>query len=169
MRNFFNNKRNLIILSIIIVVVIGILFGIKKLGAKKENKENLLVNEEVIPTVSNNVKVSLEQTTNKGRVTLSVENAPTGTKEIEYQLTYSRVDKESGNDTVQEGVIGKCAQKLNYDNIWSCQKSDENSITLGTCSSGTCVYHEIVGDITVYLTFTGSYGQKAFEKNFTLE
>jgi len=41
-------------------------------------------------------------------------------------------------------------------------------ITLGTCSSGKCVYHEVVGKIKVSLKFTGSYGEKIFEKEYEL-
>ena len=171
MRDFFNNKRNLIISGVILLFVIFIVvFVIQKINSDKTNTEKQLINEEIVPTVDSNVKVMLEKSSKKGEVTLTIKDAPAGTKEIEYLLTYSRTNKEEGNDMVQEGAMGKCIQKLKPSSIWICQQpTSDEAIVLGTCSSGTCVYHEVIGDINVQLKFTGTYGERIYEKNFSLD
>ena len=48
------------------------------------------------------------------------------------------------------------------------KKEVEKQLTLGTCSSGTCVYHKVEGKIQLTLKFSGDYGQKLYEKEHEL-
>jgi hypothetical protein len=65
-------------------------------------------------------------------------------------------------------VIGKC---FKTERFWQCGEEDAyggRKIVLGTCSSGTCRYHNILGPIKLNLKFTGSYGEKIYEKEFKI-
>jgi hypothetical protein len=111
--------------------------------------------EKVVPTVDASVVVNLKPTNGKKEITLTVQAIPTGTETIDYELSY-----ETESQGLQ-GVMGTAT-------LTSKDKELQKQLTLGTCSSGKCVYHQVVGDIKVSLKFNGSYGEKMFEKNFSL-
>ena len=110
--------------------------------------------EEVIPTVDSSVEVTLESALGNKEVTLSINNIPKNTKTIDYELSY-QTEKQG-----LQGVIGT----IKLDN----EKSYQKKLTLGTCSSGTCVYHTVIGKIKLNLRFTGDYGERVFEKEVSL-
>ena len=171
MMNFVKTYRKqvLIIGLSLLIIIVGFYFIFERVKNKKEVKEQMLLNEEVIPTVDSNVIVNLKESTKKGEIILTIENAPSGTREIEYQLSYDAISKEEGGEVVPRGVIGKCMQQLKISNTWSCQQpTSGEAIVLGTCSSGTCVYDQITGKINVQLKFTGTYGERIYEKNYDL-
>jgi hypothetical protein len=76
---------------------------------------------------------------------------------------------EGEGGSVSQGAIGKCVE---IKGLWECGSEEPGGqgrkIVLGTCSSGTCRYHNIVGDVKVFMKFTGDYGSKVFEKEFSL-
>lgn len=146
-------KKYLMIAGVVIVLlVIGYwLFGRTK-QTKTDNKEPLPT-EMVIPTVDDSVKVSLEDAGNGKEVILKIENAPSGTESVDYELSYN---------TAQQGLQGVIGTLTDSDSGY------EKEITLGTCSSGTCVYHELVGKIKLSLKFSGSFGEKVFEKEYSI-
>ncbi|MCX6732529.1 MAG: hypothetical protein NTV98_03230 [Candidatus Roizmanbacteria bacterium] len=81
-------------------------------------------------------------------------SVPNGTTSVDYELSYDT--KGQG----KQGVIGTISSISG--------NSFEKQMTLGTCSSGRCVYHEVIGAIQVTLKFTGEYGEKVLSKEFTL-
>lgn len=153
------NKKLIGVFIVIIISIVGFV-GVQissKGGRKQETetkKENVLPEGAEIPKVPKSVKVDIE-TVERGReILLSISGIPEGTEEIEYELSYLA----SGD--LPKGVIGTIKV--------SGSQSVERQITLGTCSSGRCVYDEGVESISVSLKFNGDYGSKLFEKEFEL-
>lgn len=146
----------MIVGSIIVAVLVGgfILLGGSKGKNTSTNGDEVLPQSEALPTVDSSVKVELVADRARREVTLSVSNIPAGTDSIEYELSY---DAEGG---LPKGVIGT----IEVDG----KKSIERDITLGTCSSGTCVYDKGVTSIKVSLRFQSSKGASIFEKEFDL-
>lgn len=158
MKELLKNK-NIVIVGVVVVLVLvigGVFFLSRSSSNTQKDTESSIENEAAIPTVDASVKVTLEALPGKKDVQLTVDSIPSGTKTLEYELSY-----EARN----QGPQGVITQPIDV----SGQRSYEKKITLGTCSSGTCVYHDVVGDIRLSLKFTGSYGQRIFEKDFPLE
>lgn len=170
MKEILKNKKFLAIASAVIILTIILVFFLIKRGKNSDLElQEQLTNSEVIPTIDSNVNVKLTKANKKGELILSVSDTPRGTTAIEYQLTYNAISREEGGSVVPRGVIGKCIQQLSSRNMWSCQQPNSGeAIVLGTCSSGTCVYDEITGDINVQLKFVGSYGERIYEKDFKI-
>lgn len=139
---------------VVLVLVMVFIFFRKGKSTQVQNA-NLQPTEEVIPTVDSSVVVSLKNKIGSKDVVLSINGMPKATSSVEYSLSYS---------TVQQGIQGVIGT-VKFDKN---ENSYEKSLVLGTCSSGTCVYHQVVGNITVSLKFSGNYGAKVFEKEFTL-
>jgi len=147
-----------VVLIILVLLFIG--GGIYLLSSKNKkveknsvpNKENV---EAVIPTTDASTVATLTTLNSGKEITLKMEGIPAETLTIDYELSYST--KQQGF----QGVIGTIA--LNKK-----EKIIEKKITLGTCSSGKCVYHEVVGAIKTTLKFNGSYREKILEKEFNL-
>ena len=150
-----NHKTTMILGGFFLVLIIfsgyWLLIGRK---ATNNNKNELLTpSETVIPTIDSSVKINLTPLTGRKEVMLSIKNMPKNTNSLEYILSYETVEGglQGVNSTAE--IIGS-----NF----------EKKITLGTCSSGTCVYHNIKDKIKVELVFKGNYGEKIFEKEFSL-
>ncbi|MFN4212607.1 MAG: hypothetical protein ACK4FL_01420 [Microgenomates group bacterium] len=125
---------------------------------RKSNVKNISLpvspTEVVIPTVDNSVKVDLISLQVGKEVMLTIENIPPETQTIDYELSYQTAKQGF------QGVIGTAEVKN--------KKSYQKKITLGTCSSGTCVYHEVMGKIKLTLKFNGGYGERIFEKEYEI-
>lgn len=152
-----NNK--IIPIGIIIILVGIIAFGIYKLNAKTPLKpvvvNNVADEETIAPTIDTATQVEFTSLSGKREVLVKINGIPTSTETIDYELSYE--EKEKG----LQGVIGTIQ-------ITKSEKSVEKQITLGTCSSGRCVYHTVVGKIKVTLRFVGSYGSRIFEKEYDI-
>jgi len=150
------NKK--VILSVIAgLACLGIILTISLQSKKvviQKSSETVQTDEDVIPTVGSATMVSLQPLQGKKELKIIVQGIPKGTDVVDYQLSYET--KSQG----RQGVIGTITSFTN--------DSLEKQITLGTCSSGRCVYHEVVGTINASLKFTGSYGDRLFEKEFAL-
>ncbi len=149
-------KKMMIIGGIVfLVVLLGAYFIFA--GKKSTNSaSNVAVPTEVaIPTIDNSVVVNMVSTAGKKEVVLSVKNAPSGTKTIDYELSYQTAQQGL------QGIIGTLEETPGSNGF-------EKKLTLGTCSSGTCIYHEVVGKIKVTLRFNGDYGEKIYEKEFEI-
>lgn len=163
-------KKYLMIGSLVIFLLIIGYIIFSRDSTNKQQSNDIEPTEEIIPTVDSTVKVNLKSL-RMGEVLLTVSNEPKNTNLIEFELNYSVVNSDvsrGDNDTVDQGVLGKCYK---ISSNWECGESNPNGgrkIILGTCSSGTCRYHDIVGSIKVILKFTGEYGQKLFEKEYSL-
>ncbi|MGB9707208.1 MAG: hypothetical protein ACPL1D_00430 [Microgenomates group bacterium] len=149
--------KKILIISTVLIPILILLF-LKPFAFKNKKVEEKTTERPtsvLIPTVDNSVKVSLTSTMEGKEVLLLISNIPPGTNSIDYELSYQTVKQGL------QGVIGTINLKNNENEI-------KKKITLGTCSSGTCVYHEVVGKINLSLKFIGDYGEKIFEKEYSL-
>ena len=147
-----NRKKIMIIGGVILVVLIFVGFILLP-GKPKVNNEQTTPVDGVIPTIDSSVKISLTALTGKKEVLLSIKNIPINTTGLEYILSY---------ETVEGGLQGvnSTAEITGRD--------FEKKITLGTCSSGTCVYHNIKDKIKVELIFKGNNEDKYFTKEYSI-
>jgi len=149
------NRNKIIIIGLVVLGIILVAFIIfsKSSGNQKKSGDENFPTETLIPTIDSSVKATLEKTSSGKEVILKINNIPKGTTAIEYQLSYK---------TVAQGLQGVMA-------IISLKEGEsdiEKKITLGTCSSGSCVYHEVVGKIQLSLNFSGDYGERIFNKDY---
>ncbi|MFA5136300.1 MAG: hypothetical protein WC489_02810 [Patescibacteria group bacterium] len=150
--------KKLIILTLLLIIIsiAGYIVLAKKPGSSSTKQIGGVLNNEegVIPTVDSSVSVELTTAKGKQDVVLTISGIPPGTELIDYELSYE--ERQKG----LQGVIG----------IITTEDKDsyEKTITLGTCSSGKCVYHDVIGKIKVTLKFSGSYGEKIFEKEYDI-
>lgn len=155
----FQDKRVLIVAAVIILLIVGFVGSRLFLGSSDDERvqttEETLPEVEVLPTVDSSVKVSIEPDSLKREVILAIDNIPPGTKSIDYELSYT------AEGDIPKGVIGTF-------NLKAGQTAVEREITLGTCSSGACVYDEDVETINLSLKFTGPEGSSIFEKEFDI-
>ena len=149
---YLNMKINRkLILLLAVFFLISIIFFLKK-NDKKETQKNITIPTlKIIPTVDASVKINLIPINQKKSVLLSIKNIPAKTKTIEYIISY---ETEEGG---LQGVNSKAPVK---------GSNFEKEIILGTCSSGTCVYHKIKNNIKLEIMFKGDYGEKIFSKEY---
>ena len=163
------DKQKKIIVGLVcaVVLVFGFWFAVNSNNKSKgQGTESVLENEPTIAPVDSSVVVDLTSATKKGEVLIEVKNAPVGTKKAEMELTYNREKRpedETESDIIPDGVLAGCDFKSGQR---SCLKE---GITLGTCSSGVCRYHTVVGKIKLSIIFSGSYGERSFEKEYQLK
>lgn len=150
-----DKQKKMILIGITVVVLIIASFWLigRKSSIQKETSD-LEPTEEILPTVDDSVKVSLEGVSGNREVSLLVSNLPNGTESVDYELSYQTASQGL------QGVIGTVPT--------DGESSFKKKLTLGTCSSGTCVYHQVVGKIKLTLKFSGNYGEKIFEKEYEL-
>jgi len=142
------------IVALVLVLVVGTVL-ISTLGKKQTPTEvKQQIEQDVIPTVDASTKVALNQVEGKKEIELVVSGIPKNTSSVDYELSYET--KQQGT----QGVIGTIST-ITGDTF-------TKQMTLGTCSSGRCVYHEVVGAIHITLKFSGDYGQKILEKEISL-
>ena len=150
------NQKTMMVLGgvfLVLFIISGYWLLIGRKAVNKNKNEQVIPSEAVIPTVDSAVKVDLTSVNGK-EVTLSIVGIPSGTTSIDYELSYQTAQQGL------QGVIGtiQIANESKYD----------KKLTLGTCSSGTCVYHQVVGKIKLTLRFTSDQGEKIFEKEYSL-
>lgn len=144
-----------IVVGLVIISLIGgglLIFKGKKATTKINSETTLDTN---LPPADPNIKVDLKPINDGKVVILSISNIPSETVSVEYELTYLN-DKG-----LPKGVLGTI--RLTEGN-----QSIEREITLGTCSSGRCVYDENVEKVTVTLKFNTTSGASRFQKEFPL-
>ena len=146
----------MIVVVVGIVVFVGIGVGIFLSQQKPKVAVQTPKTEELgaIPTVDASVVVTLSALQGNKEIVLKSSSIPNGTTSVDYELSYDT--KGQG----KQGVIGTVSEIKGT--------SFEKQMTLGTCSSGRCVYHEVIGGIQVTLKFTGEYGEKVLAKEFSL-
>lgn len=157
MNNILANKKILITVLVVVLLLGGSFYfysSVLKSGVNDET-EDVLPEEQVFPTVDANVKVDLSADRLKREVTLTIDGVPDNTDTIEYELSYIA----EGN--LPKGVIGTI-------DVLGKKSIEKDGITLGTCSSGACIYDKGVKSIKVSLKFNGNYGAKIFEKEFDI-
>lgn len=159
-----------IIAALILVTGVVVVAMNRKSADTSKKTEDVLENEPTIAPVDSSVIVTFKDASKKGEVLLTVKDAPKGTKEIEFELSYdaeSAATEDSPGGVTQQGAIGKCEET---NGVWECGEpsTDGRKIVLGTCSSGVCRYHKITSQVDVRLIFTGDYGSRKFEKKYSL-
>ncbi len=151
------NKKNIVILAAIgfILLVVGVVvIRSRSVATSRQTTEATAPSPEmVIPTVGNDTIVTLTSTNARRAVVVDIEGIPSGTQTIDYSISYQT--KQQG----LQGIIGTIT-------LTGGETSHQLKRDLGTCSSGTCIYHEVVGKVTLELKFTGSYGDKLYDKEF---
>ncbi len=150
-----NQKTTMILGGFFLVLFIfsGYWLLIGKKAAVNNKNEQVVPTDAVIPTIDSSVKISLTPLAGRKEVMLSIKNIPRNTNSLEYILSY---------ETVEGGLQG-------VNSTAEITGSDfEKKITLGTCSSGTCVYHNIKDKIKVELVFKGSNGDRYFTKEYEI-
>ena len=148
-------KNFLIIGAVLSFLIIFIIIGLLNKRERTTNNNLITPTEFIIPTVDSLVKINLEPLVEGKEILLTIANIPENTRSIDYELSYQTAKQGL------QGVIGTIELLRN-------EKKYEKKITLGTCSSGTCVYHQVVGKIKLTLKFNGDYGEKIFEKSYQL-
>lgn len=162
-------KKNKIVLGIAIVTLI-ISFVVLSRMAKDSKKqgltEDVLNNEPTIAMVDSSVTVEVGHSAKKGEIEIDITNSPAGTEKADIEMSYDRkpqaTDDAEGAQSIPDGVLTACTFR---GNSRDCHK---DGITLGTCSSGVCRYHQLAGPIKVIIRFAGTYGEKLFEKEYVL-
>lgn len=149
-------KKNVIYWVVGVLVVLGVGGGIFMSQQKPKVVNEVKKSEELgaIPTVDSSTVVALKSIQGNKEIVLTAKGVPNGTSSVDYELSYDT--KAQG----KQGVIGTIST-ITGDGF-------EKQMTLGTCSSGRCVYHEVVGSIQTTLRFTGDYGEKILVKEFSL-
>ena len=108
-----------------------------------------------LPPADPNIKVDLEAADGGKEVILTITDFPKDVTSVEYELTYIT---QAG---LPRGVLGTLRVEDSSGKL-------ERKITLGTCSSGKCVYDENVKKITVTLKFNATSGASRFQKEYSL-
>lgn len=149
-------KQNKIIiagLAILGILLVAFIIFSKSNGSQKKTSNENIPTEMLIPTVDSSVKASLDKATGGKEVMLKINSIPKGTTGIDYELSYQTAQQGL------QGVIGTISLAEGESNY-------EKKLTLGTCSSGTCVYHQVVGKIKLTLKFNGDFGERVLEKEY---
>lgn len=155
--NTSKNRLFFLFGGIVLFLVLFFLFiSLQKPKKEQEtSKKSTLQNQdEVVPTVDSSTILTLTPIQEKKEIKMAIKGIPRDTSAVDYELSYETRLQGS------QGVIGSISTVVG--------SAIEKQITLGTCSSGRCVYHEVVGPIKATLKFTGSYGERMLEKEFTL-
>ena len=150
-----NQKTTMIFGGFFLVLFIfsGYWLLIGRKATINNKNEQVIPTDVVIPTIDSSVKISLTPLTGRKEVLLSIKSMPKNTNSLEYILSY---------ETIEGGLQG-------VNSTAEITGSDfEKKITLGTCSSGTCVYHNVKDKIKVELVFKGNDRDKYFTKEYAL-
>jgi hypothetical protein len=154
MRNIIKEKKVIVIfVFLLLALILFWLIYARKNYHTNRNQGLITPTPNSLPLVDTSVKVDLIPLNSNKEINLKITNISKGTKEIEYIISY-----ETKNGGLQ-GV--NSTAKIN-------EATFEKKITLGTCSSGTCVYHQVKGKIKVELSFKGEYGEKYFTQDYDL-
>lgn len=167
------NKNTKLIIGMVVTLILITSVVVLAMNGKNSDTtkktENVLDNEPTIAPVDSSVIVDFKEAARSGEAILTVKNAPKGTEDIEFTLSYDVESSTAGGGEggSTEGAIGNCEEN---NGVWECGEpaAEGRKIVLGTCSSGVCRYHKIAGQIDVNLLFKGSYGERVFEKKYSI-
>jgi len=149
-------KKNMMygVIGALILLGVGIGIFISRQEPKKIDQVQKKEEVDAIPTVDSSTVVTLKSLQGNKEILLEGKGVPSGTSSIDYELSYDTQGQG------KQGVIGTISDITG--------NTFEKQMTLGTCSSGRCVYHEVIGSIQVTLKFTGDYGERILVKEFSL-
>lgn len=160
MENKKTVKPKILIVLIVIGIVIAIFGGgflIFKRILTKEHKGDSPTSSTIssLLLVDSDVKIDLKSTNGGREVILTISDFPNDVNSVDYELTYTT------KEGLPRGVLGTIRVENN-------NRVLERLITLGTCSSGKCVYDENVGKVTVTLKFNSPNGASRFQKEYSI-
>ncbi len=139
---------------ILLLIIIVILWNLK--SEKKSLTSDLTPTPSIsLPTISDKISVELIPLSGNQSVTLKIKGLDSDIESIEYDMNYI-----TGNG-LSRGVLGKI--KLSGE-----KEITRGNITLGTCSSGHCVYDIGVTSINLSLRFNSTSGSQIFQKTYNL-
>ncbi len=142
------------VIGALILLGVGMGIFISRQEPKKIDQVQKKEEVDAIPTVDSSTVVTLKSLQGNKEILLEGKGVPSGTSSIDYELSYDTQGQG------KQGVIGTISDITG--------NTFEKQMTLGTCSSGRCVYHEVIGSIQVTLKFTGDYGERILIKEFSL-
>lgn len=145
-------NKTVIIIAVLLLLIAGFVVMNKNKGSSNQKTNLKPTPEEVLPTVDASVEVDLVPVTGQKEMLLKILSIPKDTQTVDYELSYATAEQGL------QGIIGTISI--------TGDKNYEKQLTLGTCSSGKCVYHQVVGKIRLVLKFTGDYGERIFEKEY---
>lgn len=147
-------NKMVIIIAVVVLLIVGFVIINRNRGGSDQKTSLSPTPEEVLPTVDASVEVDLVPVSGKKEMLLKISSIPNNTQTVDYELSYATAEQGL------QGIIGT----ISIDG----DRSYEKQLTLGTCSSGRCVYHQVVGAIKLVLKFTGDYGERIFEKEYEI-
>jgi len=161
MKNILKDRRmKHLFFAFVLLAIVGLamlIFNRRGRKRKVEMRGNQAEKEQLIPTLAaGEIEVNLRPEIAGKEVALSIDKVPPGTATFDYELSYKTKDKGL------QGVIGTVTGDEFANGRY------HKKITLGTCSSGKCVYHQVVGQINLTLRFYGDYGERLFEEKYQL-
>lgn len=148
------NKTALVISIVVLVLVIGgsgwLIKNLQSEPAPFASAEPKLT----LPEADSNIKVDLQPKSGGKAVILTVNNIPSGTISVEYELSYLT------GEGLPKGALGKIDLKGKTDLT--------REILLGTCSKSVCTYDEGVESVNLVLRFNHPDGASQFSKEYSL-
>lgn len=148
-------KKLLIPGVIFVIVLFAAIFILGKTNKPKKNQEILPSPTQVLPTITDDIKVDLTATNNNRTIVLKISGLPKTLLSVEYELTYLTGER------LPRGVLGK----ITTNGEDSVVRDD---IVLGTCSSGKCVYDTGVESIDLSLKFNWPDKASVYQKTYSL-
>lgn len=162
------DKNIQITLAIIVALLLVGFLLTRGEDSKKSDDDglgNALPTVEVIPTVTDDVEVSINPDAKNQFVDLVIENYPKGTSAFDYEISYKA---EADGIKVNRGSIGSYSfgkipsKNCSGDDVVTCE------IALGTESSGVYRFDAGVTSVSVNIRFEGEYGKQLFQGDFEL-
>ena len=150
-------KTKLSLIAVAIGLILVFFLGFRMLSSNSKEEEEISPTPTVVlPTITDEVKVTLKPINQNREVVLSIVNIPSDIKIVEYEMSY-----ETGKGLLK-GVNGRIKLKG--------EREISREIKLGTCSSGKCVYDEGVTSINLSLRFSDANNASSiFQKEYQLE
>ena len=157
-----NKNISITVGVIVLIVIIGFIvtggFGSKE-ASNEDEKESILPQVEVIPTVDDSVEVELDPIIAGKQVKIIVTNYPEGTEVISFRLTYTALVNGKEIPRGPSGIMVLDDETMTAEN--------KREVHFGTKSKQHTTYDEVVGDVTVEITFEGDYGTQTLTKDFS--
>ena len=148
------NKKTLIIIAVLAVLIMSALFVKAKTGGKTEVVPTPTPTV-ALPKVDESVEVDLVSRSDGKAVTLTISQIPSETTSIDYELSY-----ETG-EGLPRGVLGTIHLKEGEEEV-------EREVLLGTCSRNVCTYDRGVETINLVLKFNSPDGSSQFQQEYEL-
>ncbi len=141
---------------VIITIIVGLVMIINKFFRKPTTNKQSGQIKSTLKAADPNIKVDLKPADLGKTLTLTITNYPSDITSIEYELTYQTENNK------QEGVFGQIK-------LENREKSIQRELTLGTCSSGVCRYHNLTDGLGLLtIKFNSPKGASRFQKEFKL-